>query len=73
MLEQHIMTRYYYMTNFSPFLPLINNALEEAWSIVGSEKNEGQFLDFDLETSKLNIHDDVEFITKGTKLYFNSR
>ena len=35
-LKQHIMSRYYHMTNFSQFLPMINNALKEAWSIVGS-------------------------------------
>jgi len=73
MLKQNIMSRYYYMTNFSQFLPMINNALKEAWSIVGSEKNNSPFLDFDPETSKFNINSDVEYITKGTKLYFNSR
>ena len=61
------------MTNFSQFLPMINNALKEAWSIVGSDKNNSPFLDFDPETSKFNINSDVEYITKGTKLYFNSR
>ena len=88
MLKQNIMSRYYYMTNFSQFLPMINNALKEAWSIVGSDpsgqspakasasgasKNNSPFLDFDPETSKVNINADVEYITKGTKLYFNSR
>ena len=28
MLKQNIMSRYYYMTNFSQFLPMINNALK---------------------------------------------
>jgi hypothetical protein len=68
MLKQNIMSRYYYMTNFSQFLPMINNALKEAWSIVGSEKNNSPFLDFDPETSKFNINSDVEYITKGASL-----
>ena len=52
---------------------MINNAVKDAWSIVGSEKNNSPVLDFDPETSKFNINSDVEHITKGTKLYFNSR
>ena len=73
MVNQHIMSRYYYMTSFSQFLPMRDNAVAEAWSIVGSEKNTSPFLDFDPETSKFNINSDVECITKGTQLYFNSR
>ena len=46
---------------------MINGALKEAWSIVGSEKGNSPFLDFDPETSKFDIHADVEFITKGNK------
>ena len=30
-LKQDIMTRYYYMTNFAQFVPMMNNALKTAW------------------------------------------
>ena len=44
MLKQNTMSIYYYMTSFSQFLPMINNAFKEALSIVGSEAIIAHFL-----------------------------
>ena len=71
-LKQNIMTRYYYLTNFGQFVPMVNKALKEAWVVTGSTKNNSPFIDFDPETCKFNLNADVEWIEKGAKIYFNS-
>ena len=44
-LKQNIMTRYYHMTNFGQFVPMMNKALKEAWAVTGSTKNNSPFID----------------------------
>lgn len=72
-LRQDITSRYYYMSNFAQFLPMINKALKDAWEVADTTKDNSPFMDFDTETSKFNICMDMDHVKNGTKLYFNSR
>lgn len=71
-VKQDIMTRYYYMSNFAQFVPMINKALNDAWQVTGSTKNNAPFMDFDPDSCKFNFNADVDYITNGTNIYFNS-
>jgi hypothetical protein len=71
-VKQDIMTRYYYMSNFAQFVPMMNKALESAWGITKSTANNAPFIDFDPDSCKFNINADVDFMTTGTKIYFNT-
>ena len=55
-VKQDIMTRYYYMSNFAQFVPMINKALNDAWQVTGSTKNNAPF---DPNSCKFNFNADV--------------
>ena len=55
-LKQDISNRYYYMTNFAEFVPMMN----------------ATFIDFDPDSCKFIMNADVDLITGGTNIYFNS-
>jgi hypothetical protein len=71
-LKQDIKNRYYYMTNFAEFLPMMNKALKEAWSITEPKKDNAPFIDFDPDSCKFIMNADVDFVVNGTNIYFNT-
>ena len=60
------------MTNFAEFVPMINKALQQAWSITNPTQENAPFIDFDPDSCKFIMNADVDLITKGTNIYFNS-
>ena len=61
------------MSFFAHVVPMMINALKEAWAVANSEKDNSPFIDFDPDSCKFNLNADVAFIEKGAKIYFNSR
>jgi hypothetical protein len=71
-LKQDIKNRYYYMSNFAEFVPMMNTALKEAWKITNPKKDNAPFIDFDPDSCKFIMNADVDFITKGSHIFFNT-
>jgi len=73
-LKQDITNRYYYMTNYSHFVPMMNDALREAWmEFPGNQASYIPFIDFDPDTCKFNMNIERTQPGRGTKIFFNSR
>ncbi len=71
-LKQDISNRYYYMTNFAEFVPMMNRALQQAWIVTNPTQDNAPFIDFDPDSCKFIMNADVDLITGGTNIYFNS-
>ena len=71
-LKQDISNRYYYMTNFAEFVPMMNRALQQARAITNPTQENAPFIDFDPDSCKFIMHADVDLITRGTNLYLDS-
>ena len=46
-LKQDVSNRYYSMTNFAEFVPMMNRALQQAWAITNPTQENAPFIDFD--------------------------
>jgi len=69
-------TRYCYMSSFTQFVEMVNNALSLAWNVVGSAINDAPFLDFDPVSNRFNLNADVNYVSGNpapVKIYFNIR
>ena len=72
-LKQDITTRYYYMTNYTHFVAMMNNALGNVWmSFPNTSINTIPFIDFDPDTCKFNMN--LERTQPGRRrIFFNTR
>ena len=76
LLNQDNSTRYYYMSSFTQFVEMVNNALSLAWNVVGSAINDAPFLDFDPVSNRFKLNADVNYVSGNpapVKIYFNTR
>jgi hypothetical protein len=58
------------MTNYSHFVPMMNDALREAWmELPGNQASYIPFIDFDPDTCKFNMNIERTQPGRGTKYF----